>query len=344
MAPPKSRPAKKTGKKTAKELRGEHEPQSIIPVDLQQLLLNVFKNSFVERLGADFKPLLQEVKGHLYNRDFLTAFGRNDYLEVYAARWSPSRALGYLDIFASLNDLNLSTPSVNQQEDRREIVCIGGGAGAEIVALGGYLAYLQRTNQMPSPQPQMNIKSIDIADWAIVGDKLHQHLTTAPPISQYASASAKASNVPLLDSDLLNVSFKHADVLNLDASTLRPLFQGVKLVTIMFTLNELYSTSLALTQKFLLNLTECLDEGAQLLVVDSPGSYSTVTLNGAEKKYPMKWLLDHTLLKQGPKGEEPPWTKVIEDESRWFRLQTELNYPIELENMRSQLHLYSRST
>jgi len=111
----------------------------------------------------------------------------------------------------------------------------------------------------------------------------------------------------------------------------------------------LYSTSLSLTQKFLLNLTSTLSTGAMLLVVDSPGSYSTITLNGAEKKYPMQWLLDHTLLTQadrdptGKKKEmDAKWEKVHEDESRWFRLSPDLRYPIELENMRMQVHLYRR--
>jgi 25S rRNA (uracil2843-N3)-methyltransferase len=112
----------------------------------------------------------------------------------------------------------------------------------------------------------------------------------------------------------------------------------------MFTLNELYSTSLALTQKFLLYLTASMPKGALLLVVDSPGSYSSVTLNGAEKKYPMQWLLDHTLLKQGPKcdTDTSSWAKLVEDESRWFRLDNRMKYPIELENMRFQLHLYRK--
>jgi 25S rRNA (uracil2843-N3)-methyltransferase len=83
--------------------------------------------------------------------------------------------------------------------------------------------------------------------------------------------------------------------------------------------------------------------GTLLLVVDSPGSYSTVSLNGAEKKYPMQWLLDHTLLDEGPKGDTAAWSKLTEDESKWFRLDTRLRYPIELEDMRFQLHLYRRT-
>jgi 25S rRNA (uracil2843-N3)-methyltransferase len=72
-------------------------------------------------------------------------------------------------------------------------------------------------------------------------------------------------------------------------------------------------------------------------------------LNGAEKKYPMQWLLDHTLLKQAngnlnERGKEEivRWEKVKEDDSRWYRLDERLRYPIELENMRMQVHLYRK--
>jgi 25S rRNA (uracil2843-N3)-methyltransferase len=90
-------------------------------------------------------------------------------------------------------------------------------------------------------------------------------------------------------------------------------------------------------------------KGAILLVVDSPGSYSTINLNGAEKKYPMQWLLDHTLLEQASSdakesahADGAKWEKVHEEESRWFRLDASLAYPIDLENMRMQVHLYRR--
>lgn len=314
---------------------------SLIPLELQQILLNIFRDSFANRLESDIGPLLQEVKGHLFKRDFKTAFGRNDYLEAYAARWSPSRALGYLQVFAELKEiLNVFEKS---EESHGKIVCLGGGAGAEIVALGGLLKYLERTETGNGSQLKMEVAAIDIADYSSVVAKLVHHTTTAPILSKYASGAAKAANARLVDPDCFNVTSHQHDILNADFSVLEPLLQGTAVVTLMFTLNELYSASLPLTQRFLLNLTACLPTGALLLVVDSPGSYSSVSLNGTEKKYPMHWLMDHTLLAQGKKGEPASWTKLIEDESKWFRLDNTLKYPIELENMRFQLHLYRRA-
>ncbi|KAF2468990.1 uncharacterized protein BDR25DRAFT_304878 [Lindgomyces ingoldianus] len=316
-----------------------------MPEELQQLLLNVFKNAFADRLEADIHPLLQEVKTHLYNRDFLTAFGRQDYLDAYAARWSPSRALGYLQVMTESKEQILPTVhDVNKSDNlATRIVCLGGGAGAEIVALGGFISTLAQ----PKPtgeqqQTRFEVVAIDIANWSAIVGKLLQNLTSPPPLSKHASATAKAANTALVNSEQLQVKFHQHDILHVDFSDLMPLLQGAHVITIMFTLNELYATSLSLTQKLLLNLTSYLEDGALLLVVDSPGSYSTVSLNGTEKNYPMQWLLDYTLLRQDHRDEAPAWTKVTEDGSKWFRLSHSLAYPIELENMRYQLHLYKR--
>ncbi|PZD30205.1 DUF3115 domain containing protein [Pyrenophora tritici-repentis] len=334
---------KQPGKPRAERRPNEDSKAQYIPIELQQLLLNIFRNSFAEHLSSDFAPLLQEVKGHLYNRDFATAFGKNEYLEVYAARWSPSRALGYLDLLWELRD-HLEFVSENSGADGEEengrksykVVCLGGGAGAEVVALGGL-------------QKRMEISAVDIADWNVVVENLAQHLTTTPVLSKYASAAAKAANVPFANPEDISITFHQHDVLQASTPAINSQLAEASLVTLLFTLNELYTTSLPLTQKFLLHVTSVLQSGALLLVVDSPGSYSSVTLNGAEKKYPMQWLLDHTLLNQASsnknergKEEIASWEKITEDDSRWFRLDDRLQYPIELENMRMQMHLYRK--
>jgi 25S rRNA (uracil2843-N3)-methyltransferase len=366
MAPPRPRwetnkkkpPAAKTPKARGVKVSDDAVTPFVpsLPLELQQLLLNIFKNSFAERFATDIQPLLQEVKSHLYNRDFTTAFGKDEYLETYAARWSPSRALGYAELFWDLREHLWSDKKsrdgsgVVESNRSRKIVCLGGGAGAELVALAGvqkFAATEQR--EAGDGEVTMEVLDVDIADWTTIVETLTNHMTTAPPVHKYASAAIKAANSALVSPDKLVVSFQQEDVLNADFSALKALLNNATLVTLMFTLNELYSTSLPLTQRFLLHLTSALPTGAMLLVVDSAGSYSSVTLNGAEKKYPMQWLLDHTLLRPTEddgsaktQDEEAKWEKVQEDESRWFRLEPALQYPIELENMRMQLHLYRR--
>jgi 25S rRNA (uracil2843-N3)-methyltransferase len=227
-------------------------------------------------------------------------------------------------------------------------VCLGGGAGAELVTLGGLQKMMNDANEEEGKPrgKQIHAVALDMADWTRVIDQLSHHITTPPPISKYASAAVKAANVPLIDSSDLKTTFRQHDVLNMDLQVMTDLLKGAELVTLMFTLNELYSASVALTQKFLLNMTSILESGSMLLVIDSPGSYSSINLNGAEKNYPMQWLLDHTLLQDTSGGKEEVevrlWEKVRENDSRWFRLEDSLQFPIELENMRMQVHLYRK--
>lgn len=342
--------------------KGEDKPLvvSAIPLELQQQLLNIFRTSFAERFETDIHPLLQEVKGHLYNRDFSAAFGKDKYLEAYAARWSPSRALGYADVFWDIREHLISNLEASENEvpptEEAEVkswnvVCLGGGAGAEIVALAGVQKALSDASLTNAAgiKEKMNLIAIDIADWTPVVDKMTEQLRTAPPLSKYASAAAREANAPLIDADDINVKFHQNDVLKPKSNDISSQLQAANLVTLLFTLNELYSASMPLTQRFLLDLTVSMKPGSLLLVIDSPGTYSSVTLNGAEKKYPMQWMLDHTLLKQANgnqkvrgEDEELRWEKIQEDESKWFRLDDRLTYPIELENMRMQLHLYRR--
>ncbi|KAI1459243.1 hypothetical protein F4805DRAFT_90542 [Annulohypoxylon moriforme] len=338
----------------------------------QQKLLNIFHDTFREVLSDDeFNTILQKVKQALFNRDFETAFGNEQFLEVYAARWSPSRALCYSKILSQitkdLEPLLLTTsaadsksdsdesfedevemgrfsPTVELEEEERakrssdtlRIFAIGGGA-AEIVAFGGYV-------RGAGPNITGDLTLLDTGPWAEVIRKLHVGLTTPPPLSKYASAAAKAANTALVEpATRLRSNFVQQDVLQLDSAGLSKLLgQTPLLITMLFTLNELYTSGgIKLTTAFLRNLSSTIPEGSLLLVVDSPGSYSEAAVGKEAKKYPMQWLLDHTLL-QADKlpSESCKWEKLQSHDSIWFRLADILRYPIDLQDMRYQMHLY----
>ena len=349
-----------------------------VPIELQQIVLDIFRNTFAPRFEPGFTTIVQQIKQHLFNRDFKSAFGQESFLEAYAMRWSPGRALAYTQIFYQvlsknrLEHQNLEqdsrglplTASEGQSLSAKQIVCIGGGAGAELVAAAAYLQIIGRPClELDDPQkkskcapPSFAIKSVDIADWSNVLEKLHSCMTAAPPISEYSSSAAKATNPALITPAACMLSFMQEDVLNINNRDLATVFSNVVLVTLMFTLNELYSSSISATTKLLLSLTVLLKPGTLLLVVDSPGSYSTVNVGkassvddgGTRKRYPMQWLLDHTLLESAAistsenTSAERQWKKLESKESEWFRLSNELRYPVNLEDMRYQLHLYRR--
>lgn len=322
---------------TTKNGESAREQTSSISRGLQQKCLNIFRDSLWT--GPEDIAALQEVKGHLYNRDFATAFSIESYLRAYALRWSAARALGYLQVFEDIDDFLRS-----EREDSTtdlKILSIGGGAGAELVSIAGW-QNLTKTNDSEARQIRVNATLVDIAAWEPISNKLDEAAVSTPVLSKYASAAVREAAAPMVSRDNFTAICEQSDVLDWDEQTVASKAGSSDLVTIMFTLNELYSTSTPKTQRLLKNLTASAKSGSLLLVVDSPGSYSTVSINGAEKKYPMQWLLDHTLL--GAQPEDALWEKVLTNESKWFRLPEGLEYPVELENMRYQIHLYKRQS
>lgn len=382
------------------DIQGKPPSRNELPAELQQLLLDVVKDAFSPRFNEDLPSLIQAIKQHLYNRDFAGAFGKEAFLEAYAMRWSPSRALAYADLLCNiprvstvLNSLisrsNSRYPGTEVEERQHlnqeaqaqwieptlgsaavsnlKVVCLGGGAGAELLAFAAFLHHADESASISEHHaaglpdlrglaPTLSIIGVDIGDWSSVLDKLYGSITTASSMSKYASPAERKAKTAFVDAGTMEMDFQQQDLLNMDPSRLGQLLEGCRLVTLTFTLNELYSTSMSSTTKLLLSMTELLEPGSLLLVIDSPGSYSTVDVGqnaekgstSTQKKYPMRWLLDHTLLevamRNGGKGSAKiaQWEKLDESESRWFRLPKGLEYPISLEDMRYQYHFYKR--
>ncbi|KAH6854319.1 hypothetical protein B0I37DRAFT_26381 [Chaetomium sp. MPI-CAGE-AT-0009] len=312
----------------------------------QQRVLDIFRHAFNEALTSPtLTTTLQSVKQALYDRDFPRAFGDPEHLEVYAARWSPTRALCYASVLDRIREhLELLSdggetemvPTDLQKPQHLQILSVGGGA-AELIALGAFL------NQNPSPLSS-SITLLDSGPWETIVTKLTTALTTPPPVSKYASEAVKRSNAAMVPPSRLTTSFRQQDALTFDKDSFPSLLGTTPLlVTILFTLNELFATSgIGKPTTFLLNLTATIPLGSLLLVVDSPGSYSETTVGKEAKRYPMHWLLDEILLRTEPENlNGRRWVKIESHESVWFRLASEgLDYPIPLENMRYQMHLY----
>ena len=333
-----------------------------LPLEVQQIILNTFQSIIPTTADKDLTALIQEVKGHLFNRDFETAFGDVEYTQAYAVRWSAARALGYASILSDTgrNYLFTSSPDlgpvsidvpVNQPEVNMKlnIICIGGGAGAEITALAA-------TQRLMTAQRSIYVTAVDSGNWQQTLQQLRETFSRPGHLPSYASQAVRdrAENQPLVRHDSgFEVKFLHKDALAWKGEEMQATVNSSTLVTIMFTLNELFSASLPKTTAFLLALTEHVARGCHLLVVDSPGSYSEIQIGKKSegetadvKKYPMKWLLDHTLLDVAKQHGKAVWEKVEGEDSLWFRIdqkeKARLKYPIELENMRYQLHCYRK--
>ena len=412
MPPRPNKKATPNGKKPPKKPsidRKEPAPTTVldtsntIPLPLQQLLLNIFQSALLPNTivhsdlhdaqnptptptetetetktdTLDVKPLIQTLKAHLYNRDFDAAFtdANDELLRAYALRWSAARALGYVGVFKAVLKHLISGQSRSLARDEGHIVCIGGGAGAEIVALGGVWRDMASSSSSSASStststststaedteeqgrerttsPGVTITAVDIADWTSVVHRLNTAMRSGtlrsrsypPPLLSPSSSGGDSGGA---GQGKFEVAFQRENVLELADDQLPRLYnsQGQQwtLVTLMFTLNELFSTSVAKTTAFLLRTTDAVLPGTYLLVVDSPGSYSSLTVGSSgERRYPMKFLLDHTLLNVA----EGKWEKLVSEDSRWWRRDADrLGYDVGgvgLEDMRFQVHLYRR--
>lgn len=313
---------------TSQPQKQDSSPAAPILVHNQQRILNLFSDSFQAVLSSDsFTQTLQEIKQALFNRDFDLAFGKEEYLEAYAARWSPSRALCYANVFLTLKQ---QLAEVTSTFGKIRMISIGGCAAEHV----GFASYLSQTHTKGT------LTLVDSAPWANVAATLQSSLTTPPPLSKYASESAKASNAAFLPQSQLTINAIQQDALAMDKSQWAELL-GTKpiVLTIMFTLNELYTNGgIKKTTELLKTLAEVLPHNSLLLVVDSPGSYSETAIGKEKKRYPMQWLLNHTL--EAMESETQSWHFVDGKDSIWFRLPEHLSYPIQLENMRYLLQVY----
>lgn len=382
---------KSTAGPTPSSAQESFKLEPTLPLDLEQRMLEVFRATFPA--SSDFeglKPILYKVNDALLRRDLDAAFAEEEYLEAYAIRWSPSRALGYAQLLAWICAERADDACIQQlvgsnvpSQDTAKAVCFGGGA-AEIMALSGLMRHSRPSEAAGKPStpattevsdslealkisatatshttPLLHLSHLDIANWNSVLSKLEEGLNTPPVLSKYASATARATNASFLSPGAVQHSFMRADILDSSTEDLRSTIGSAPaLLTLLSTLNDLYTTSMPRTTAFLKKLTAAAPQGSLLLVVDAPGAHTEVTASSAEgeeekRKYPMNLLLDFALVpkpstkkvnrKDGEDEEaRPKWEKVLEKSSLAYRLREGLRYPGSLENLRFQVHLFRR--
>lgn len=157
-----------------------------------------------------------------------------------------------------------------------------------------------------------------------------------------------------LDSSSLDINFTRCDVLaapsSLEPSPLTSLLHqpaASTLITLLFTLTELFVQSRAQTIVFLRHLTDAAPLGSLFLVIDSANEGANALEVGAEgRKWNLAAVLDG-LLTRPPVGageDEQKWKCLDKRDSRWYRMREGLQeeYPVKLENTRYWMRLYKR--
>lgn len=282
-------------------------------------LINLFLECFQFILTSEELPrMVQVVKGELFNRNYLEAFNSEDKRLAYVARWVPARALAYASLFASLDYVLQMFQDLHQA---RRVLCVGGGAASELVGLASLFCGVKLRDGSSISRAHVDV--VDFADWKNIVEK----------VSLYVQQSW------LYDGSAFSSSFVRGDVLALSAQELYLAEQD--LITLLFTTNELFSQNKTEAIRFLQLLCRSCKKNSLLLIAESAGSYSHITVG--QKQFPVQFLIDMILV--GKPGDiVRPWEIVQQSESCWYRVDEKLaNYPVKLENMRFFYRLYKKN-
>lgn len=328
---------------------------------------------------------IQKVKGFLYDRDYEAAFGTPERLNAYVYRWSPSRSFCYAHVFyKTLNNSNnkdkdkssvTTTTSKNSKKSSsarpvntseketkdnnnnainttpNKVLSIGGGACGEIVGYGHYLKRLQEEQRQeqdnsptnlhdneekdPAQQQQQQESSfqidvIDMANWTSIIDKVKTSLST--------------TNSWGIDSSP-QISFIHKSILSMDPEEIKTLVQSHNVITIFFTLNELFQQDKQQTIKLLQLIRTFAKSGTTVIFIESAGSYSDIQVG--KKTFSIQMLVHYLMTSPPPSDDPPTWNVIEKTESVWYRhslTNDDLeDFGFKLENMRYFISSYYKN-
>lgn len=232
-----------------------------------------------------------------------------------------------------------------------EVIMIGSGAGAELLALGSLLGSSKRVEG--KSVPRIKVKAIDQGSWGSLVNKMDQGMK-----EEWSALNDDKFQLEFLQGDLLSdysatpptSSTPSFPPLNLNLGS-----PNLKLVTILFTITELLLQSRPSTLRFLSTLTSSAPKGLHLLIIES-ASLALIPIGTGGRTYPLGTLLDHALTgAAGGSGEDGKWEIVKSEEAKWFRMpegaeevynkdveENGKGIKVKLENSRVVLRLYRK--
>lgn len=295
-----------------------------------QEVIDFYKVIFNDELYVnDFEQLMeqvQQVKTDLYNREYMQAFSDESKRVAYCCRWTPSRTISYASLFSHFSEVLDVITEQTGDENGSKILCVGGGAGAELTAITSIFTPFIHNKSKNEGDNRLEVTLVDIADWDDVVNRIMDQVKSKWLYKQLW--------------EQYKVKFFNHDILNpVSANGMTP-YNELNLITLLFTTNELFKEDRAKSLRFLQRLNQECQSGCLLLIVESAGSFSHITVG--TKKFPIQFLIDTVLV--GTRGQEHKgaWEVVSENDSIWYRCDENLDYPIKLENMRFFYRLYRK--
>jgi 25S rRNA (uracil2843-N3)-methyltransferase len=349
--------------------------EKLDPAPYQQLVDLLQSHSAETFAAPTFSATVQAVKGALYERDYPKAFGSEEYLRAYVARWVPGRAMAYRDILGDYceqlwqvkrgEEKVISVPAVVESEDSDEEGDSDEESSEEdevaapatsVDALAEQAGSLSLGSDAHVASRSINVLSLGAGPCSELFAVASLVLTSGTPAQVDLQCVDSAAFGPIVETaaasireswgvgeNRLKVDYLQRDLLS-DAGQEQMRVEQADLITLLYTTHELLVASRAATLKLLASLTQRAKPGTLLLMVESAGSFSAMPVGpsssgGEAKQFPLEFLLD--LVLAGGRGGKGDWEIVEKEESRWFRVPDGVGkgYPVRLENMRCVLCL-----
>ena len=130
----------------------ESHPLTSLPTTLD--ILALIRHSLAPTITSpNFGATVQKIKGLLYEKKWLEAFGDEGLLDAYAGRWVPSRVLCFRELLAETEELREFIVGRGEEAEQEgqaaneegsskganRIVSLGGGAGSEVLAIASLI-------------------------------------------------------------------------------------------------------------------------------------------------------------------------------------------------------------
>ena len=243
---------------------------------------------------------------------------------------------------------------VKAKFEDQEVIMIGAGAGAEIIALGCILG--SANDEIPEvSRPKIKIQAIDQGSWGELVRKMDEGMKEEwKSLTETGEGGKTKMELEFVQGDLLaaysaepNAAPSPLPPLNLDLFS-----PELKVVTICCTLTELLLQSRPSTLRFISTLTASAPKDPYLLIIES-ASLALIPIGTSGRTYPLGQLLDHALCGGG--GGEAKWEIVNGEEGKWFRMpegaadvynrdveENGKGMHVKLENSRVVLRLYRK--
>jgi len=361
------------------------------PSPIESLILLSISSALSDTLANSALPtIIQNIKHLLYEKQFLKVFEDQTVLDAYATRWVPSRALAFREIMGDseyierlLSGRKAGSGSrsgvatskgkereevIDEEEMRSKIICLGGGAGSELISFVALLSPENAWLEFPKPEVKKDGEGSDEEEDDVVKPETPKgfppcdiHLLDIGPYSPVVDKFT-ASLRTTLPSTSFTETFHQTDILSPESTSLETILRSPPtdsssstpppLITLFYTLSELFLQSRPATIIFLDKLSRQTPKGTLFLIVDSANEEaSALGVGKAGRSYSLADVLDGLLCvaktNDGDADGVPPkarWKKLEGVDSRWFRLKAGLQdeYPVKLENSRYWSRLYRR--